>query len=120
MADAESNIRINIDTADALAELQRLQRQLSAFQVQMARGSAQNKAAAANVQQDLINNINATGKYTANIKTIQTSSEAFTTALEKNKLALGEYFKYAAASTTGFRNIFSKSLTPLRRSLETV
>lgn len=115
MADAESNIRINIDTADALAELQRLQRQLSAFQVQMARGSAQNKAAAANVQQDLINNINATGKYTANIKTIQTSSEAFTTALEKNKLALGEYFKYAAASTTGFRNIFSKEFNTIEK-----
>ena len=37
MADIQSNIQINIDAADAVAELKSLQRQISTFHTQMAK-----------------------------------------------------------------------------------
>ena len=107
MADAESNIRLGIDTSDALASLKALQRQVSLFQRQMVQSSASNAASAKKLQQGLIDDINATGKFSASIKNIRNTTESFTNALEKNKLSLGQYFKYGASQAGIFRNKFS-------------
>ena len=106
MADIESNIRIDIDTTAALASLKNLQREISAFQTQMAKGSATTVARARDLQQELINNINSTGKFAANVTTIRTTTESFTNALEKNKLSMGEYFRYSAAASQTFGRNF--------------
>ena len=106
MADVQSNIGIRIDTSSALASIKLLQSQLSAFQTSMSKSSAANAAAAANMQQNLINNINATGKFNASIKTVKSTTESFTNALEKNKLSLGQYFKYSVASSKTFGKTF--------------
>jgi len=106
MADVQSNIRIDIQTAGALANLKNLQRQISAFHTQMAKGSASAQAASANMQQNLINSVNATGKFTASMTRIRTTTESFTNALEKNKLTMGQYFRYAGASTKTFGRAF--------------
>jgi TP901 family phage tail tape measure protein len=106
MADIESNVKVNIDTSDALAQLKLLQQQISAFQQAMRKAGADNAAAARQMQQNLVNSINATGKFQANIQTIQTSAERFTTALEKNKLSMGEYFRYAGGASKTFGKLF--------------
>jgi TP901 family phage tail tape measure protein len=106
MADIESNIRIDIDTSDALASLKNLQRQISVFQRSMAASSAANADSAKKAQRSLIDDINATGKFSANVKTIRSTTESFTNALEKNKLSMGEYFRYAGASTKTFGGLF--------------
>ena len=88
MRDVNANIGINFDTADALAQLRQLQAGLSKFNQALTQGNV----AAANAQKglnaQLIQSINATGRFVASQKTIATSTTAFTDALEKNKLSI--------------------------------
>ena len=102
MADVQSNIHVNIDTSDALASLKLLQRQISAFHTQMSKSGAAASAVAANQAQNLMNSINATGQFQASMRTVATSTEHFTNALERNKLTSREYFRYTGAATKTF------------------
>ncbi len=113
MADSQTNININIDTSQALANLKALQSQISAFQTSMARGSATQAANAAKLRQNLINDINATKKFAAGIENIKTTTESFTTALEKNKLSMGEYFRYAGGATKNFGKLFKSEMSTI-------
>jgi TP901 family phage tail tape measure protein len=113
--DIQSNIRINIDTASAMDSIRLLQAQISAFHTQMSKMGAANAATAANMQQNLLNSINASGKFAASITTIKTSAESFTTALEKNKLSLREYFRYAGASSKTFGKYFGNEFDTINK-----
>jgi TP901 family phage tail tape measure protein len=115
MADIESNIRINIDTSEALGSIKALQAQISAFHVAMRKSNAANAATSAQLQQQLISGINATGKFAASIKTIKTTAESFTTALEKNKLTMGEYFRYAGGASKTFGKLFKSEFETMNK-----
>lgn len=115
MADIQSNINVNIDTTNALASIKALQSQISAFHTSMAKGGAQATASSAQLQQKLLDGINATGKFSAQIQNIKTTTESFTTALEKNKLSLGQYFKYSVASTKSFGKMFSTEMNVVEK-----
>ena len=107
MADIQSNINVNIDTSNALASIKLLQSQISAFQRDMAKTDLYQSGQS---QQKLIDSINATGKFNASLKSIKSTTESFTTALEKNKLSLGQYFKYSMATTKTFGNMFKTEM----------
>ena len=116
MSDVNANIKVNLDTSEALAEIKNLQRQISLFQQEMARsGSAANKAAARGMQSTLVNNLNATGQFRAQIKTIQSETEHFTEQLEKNKLSVGQYFRYAGASTKSFGKLWKSEFQTIEK-----
>ena len=114
--DIQSNIRIDIDAASALATLKNLQRQISAFHTSMIKGSADAAAASAQFQQKLINSINRTGQFSAEITKVSSSAEAFTTALEKNKLSLGEYFRYAGGASKSFGKLFQSEFRTIEKT----
>jgi len=116
MADIESNIRFGVDTSDAIASIKALQAQISAFQKQMASSSVANAESARKLRRGLIDDLNATGQWSASIKTIKSTSDSFTNALEKNKLSMGEYFRYAASQTTTFRGLFSKEFNTIEKT----
>ena len=65
MADVNANIGVHIDTSAALAELKALQRQLATFHSSVARNSAAATQAQKSLQTKLLNSINATGKFHA-------------------------------------------------------
>ncbi len=111
----QANIRIGIDTSDALASIKNLQRQISAFHTSMANGSAANAAAASNFQKTLIDNINATKKFSATVQTVRTTTETFTNSLEKNKLSLGEYFRYAGGASKSFGRLFATEFETINK-----
>lgn len=116
MADEiQSNIKVNIDTSAALASIKQLQTQISAFHTQMSKGGAQAAAEARNLQQNLINSINATNKFAASMTTVKSSAEQFTDSLEKNKLSLGEYFRYAGASSRSFGRFFKTEFETINK-----
>jgi TP901 family phage tail tape measure protein len=116
MADEiQSNIRVNIDTAGALDSIKALQAQLSAFHSQMSKAGAASAAQASSMQQNLINSLNSSNKFSAQVTSIKSSTEAFTTALEKNKLSMGEYFRYAAASSKSFGNLFKREFDTIQQ-----
>jgi TP901 family phage tail tape measure protein len=104
--DANARIRVDIDTAEALANIKNLQRQISAFHTSMAKGGAAAAASSINLQQGLLNSINKTGQFSATIKTVKTTTDSFTNSLEKNKLSMGEYFRYSGAATKTFGKLF--------------
>ena len=115
MADVESNIHVNIDTSDALASLKLLQRQISAFHTQMAKSGTAAAAVAANQAQNLMNSINATGQFQASMRTVTSSTESFTNALEKNKLTSREYFRYTGAATKTFGKLFKSEFETINK-----
>lgn len=115
MADVQSNIHVNIDTSDALASLKLLQRQISAFHTQMAKSGTAANAVAANQAQNLMNSINATGKFQASMRSVKTSTESFTDALEKNKLTSREYFRYTGAATKTFGRLFKSEFETINK-----
>jgi TP901 family phage tail tape measure protein len=116
MADFESDIRIGVDTSQALAAIKNLQREISTFQTTMAKGSAAQAATANKLQQELVSSINSTGKFSATFRNVQTTTESFTGALEKNKLSLGQYFRYAGASTKTFGKMFSNEFNVIEKT----
>ena len=115
MADIQSNIKVNIDTTSALASIKLLQTQISAFQMQMAKSGAASAQTAGNMQQNLINSLNSSGKFNASLQNIKTTTESFTTALEKNKLSMREYFRYSIASTKSFGKTFSTEFETINK-----
>lgn len=115
MADIQSNIQVNIDTSEALASIKLLQKQISAFHTTMAKSGAAASLASSNLQQNLINSLNSTGKFAAEMRTIKTSTESFTTALEKNKLSMRDYFRYAGASTKTFGRLFASEFDTVNK-----
>ena len=115
MADIESNIRFGVDTSDAIASIKMLQSQISAFQRQMSSSSAANAESARKLRRGLLDDLNATGQWSASIKTIQSSSDSFTRALEKNKLSMGEYFRYAGSQTKTFGGLFRSEFNTIEK-----
>jgi TP901 family phage tail tape measure protein len=118
MADIQSNIQVNIDATEALAQLKALQRQLSLFNTSLSKSTGATAKAQADLQQNLINSINATGKFNASLKNIKSSAESFTESLEKNKFSTREYFRFAAGSTKAFSKIFKTEFDTIGKVAE--
>jgi TP901 family phage tail tape measure protein len=115
MADIESNIKIGVDADQALRQLKLLQRQLSAFYSTMAKSGAAGAAVSQNMAQNLSNQINASGKFYAEMKKIKTTTDSFNEALEKNKFGMKEYFRYAGASTKTFGKLFKTEFDTINK-----
>jgi hypothetical protein len=122
VSDVNANIGIHFDTSDALAQLRRLQAGLSKFNQALTEGNVAAANAQKGLNSQLIQSINATGKFVASQKTIATSTTAFTDALEKNKLSMGQYFRYTAAAATmnskTLRNLFTQEKDVLKRAMK--
>ena len=115
MADAQANININLDASQALAQLRALQAEISTFQQKMLKLNANTAASAANVQRNLLNTINATGKFSAGMTTVASSTETFTNSLEKNKFSMGEYFRYAGGASKTFGKLFTNEFNTIEK-----
>jgi TP901 family phage tail tape measure protein len=115
MTDVQANIGIGVDTTQALASIRQLQREISVFHSLMAKGGATANASSKNYQQNLIRSVNATGKFSAGMARISSSTESFTNSLEKNKLSMGQYFRYAGGASKSFGRMFSKEFNTISR-----
>ena len=113
--DVQANIGLNIDTSKALSGLKALQSELSALHTQLSKLGPTQRAQAAGVHRSLIDNINATGKFAASMTTVKTTAESFTHALEKNKLTMGEYFRYAGGASKSFGKNFAREFATIEK-----
>jgi predicted nucleic acid-binding Zn-ribbon protein len=82
VADVNANIGVNIDTSNALSQLKALQRQISQFHTSIAKSSETAALAQRDLQRNFINGVNAIGAFSAELRTIKTTAESFTDALE--------------------------------------
>jgi TP901 family phage tail tape measure protein len=115
MSDFESNVGLNIDVSQALTAIKTLQRQISDFHSSLAKGSATANLKSLQMQQSLIDTVNATGQYSAQMKTVASATQTFTTALEKNKLSMGQYFKYAGGASKSFGRFFKNEMDTVQK-----
>ena len=115
MADVNANIGVNIDSSAALAQLKALQRQISQFHTSVAKSSESASLAQRNLQKNFLNSINAIGAFSAELRTVKTTAETFTTSLEKNKFSMREYFRYAGASTKTFGRLFKTEFDTIEK-----
>jgi hypothetical protein len=106
LSDVNANISINFDTGQALASLRQLQAGLSRFNQSLTQGNVAAASAQKGLNDQLMQAINATGKFVATQKDIATSTSSFTSALEKNQLSMREYFRYTAAAATANTKVF--------------
>jgi TP901 family phage tail tape measure protein len=118
MADVNANIGVNIDTSEALAQLKSLQRQISQFHSSIAKSSEAAALAQRDLQRNFLNSVNALGAFSAELRTVKTTSESFTTSLEKNKFSMREYFRYAGASTKTFGRLFRSEYDTIAKVAE--
>ena len=118
MSDVNANIGVNFDTSQALAELKNLQRQLSQFHTSISRTSESAAIAQRNLQTNLLNSVNATGNFIAQMGVIKTSTESFTHALENNKLSMREYFRYAGGASQTFGKLFTNEFNTIGKVAE--
>ncbi len=114
MSDVNANIGIVFDAKDALASLRQLQAGLSKFNQALTAGNINAANAQKGLNDQLVQSINATGKFVASQKNVATSTSAFTGALEKNKLSMGEYFRYTAAAATANTKVLKGAFTAER------
>jgi len=118
MADVNANIDINIDSSAALAQLKSLQRQIAQFHTSIAKSSETAALAQKSLQKNLLSSINSIGAFSAEMRTVKTSAESFTHALESNKFSMREYFRYAGASTKTFGRLFKTEFDTIGKVAE--
>ena len=116
MADVNANIGVNIDTSDALAQLKNLQRQISQFHTSVAKSSESAGLAQRNLQKNFLNSINAIEGFSAELRTVRTTAESFSNSLEKNKLSMREYFRFAASQSRTFGKNFGAEFSTIEKT----
>ena len=118
MSDVNASIGVNIDTSAALDQLKSLQRQISLFHTSIAKSSEAAALAQRDLQRNFLNSISSIGAFSAEFRTVKTTSESFTSSLEKNKFSMREYFRYAGASTKTFGKLFKSEYDTIGKVAE--
>jgi len=108
VSDVNANINIGIDSSNALASLRALQNQISNFNKSVISSNAAAVASQKRLNATLIAQVGATKQFSANITNVETSVSRLGNAIDKNKLTLGQYFRYAGASSKSFGRLFGK------------
>ena len=106
MADVNANINIGINATAAIGSLRALQSQISQFNQSVVSSNAAAAAAQRNLTSNLVAQIGATKAFTTSFQNIETGASRLQTAIDKNRLSLGQYFKYGVASTRAFGTVF--------------
>ena len=108
MADVNANINIDINSSDAIASLKSLQARITEFNNAVIRSNASAVAAQKSLLSTLNAQIGAAGQFSTSMVNVESSVNRLGKSIDKNKLSLGEYFKYGVASTRTFGRFFAK------------
>ena len=106
--EVNANINIDIDTTAASAGLKALQSQISSFNKSIVTSNASAAAAQRDMLATLTSQIGATKAFSTSMVSVESSVSRLGNAIDKNKLSMGEYFKYGVASSKNFGKVFSK------------
>jgi len=116
--DVNSNIFINVDTSSAMAQLRALEKELTALNRALVVGTKTAAQAQSKYAQGLLHNVNAAGQWTASMTRMRTATEQFSTALDRSKLSLKEYFRYGMASSRTFGRVFGNEYSTVSKLVE--
>ena len=116
--DVNAVIGVQVDTDQATAQLRALQGQIQQFTRGIAKSSGTAAKAQRDFEKDLLSNINASKQWSATFRTMADTTSQFATALDKNKLSMGEYFKYGMGATRTFGKAFDKEMRTVNNLAE--
>lgn len=102
MSDVNANINISINSQQALGQLRALQNQISDFNKSVIAGNVAAVQAQKNLTASLSAQVNATRGFSTSITNVESSVSRLNRSIEKNKLSLGQYFRYGVAASGTF------------------
>jgi len=108
VADVNANINIDINSSGAIADLRKLQSQIGAFNQSVITSNSAAAAAQRQLNSQLINQVSAIKGFSSSIVTVQSDLSRLGTAIDKNRLSLTEYFRYAGGASKTFGKMFTK------------
>ena len=103
-----ANLNINVDPSQALAGLRTLQSQITAFNQSIIASNSAAVASQKAMLSTLVSQIGATKSFSTSMMTVESSVSSLGRAIDKNKLSLGEYFRYGIASSKTFGRAFTR------------
>ncbi len=102
MSDVNANINISINSQQALGQLRALQNQISDFNRSVIASNATAAASQKALTSQLIAQVGAAKGFSTSITNVESSVSRLDRAISKNKLSLGQYFRYATAASSTF------------------
>lgn len=120
MADANNTARLGIivDTSQATAALRSLQAQIATTNKSLTVGSGAAVAQQAALSKALMDSANASRMWNARVVPMTTATQQFTQALDKGKMSLGQYTRYAASQLPGMSRVFKREFDMMSRVAE--
>mgnify|MGYP003332935763 FL=1 len=118
MSDVNANVHINIDSSAALVNLKRLESEINQFQRTVA---SSNLSAAQNQQalnRALLDGIKHTGMFDAKMVNAHDTVSRFNDQLDRGKLSLGQYTRYAASQLPGMSRVFKREFDTIQQVAE--
>lgn len=106
--DVNANINIDINSGAAVAGLRKLQAEIGQFNKSVIASNAAANATQKALNTQLIQQVSSIKGFSSSIVNVQSDLARLGTSIEKNKLSLGEYFKYGVASSKNFGRVFAK------------
>ena len=103
-----ANINVLINTEQATAQLRSLQAQINSFNNAAISSSSAAAAKQIALNKALMDSASASGMFNARIVPVTSSVDRFSQALDKGKLSLGEYTRYAASQMPSLSRVFKK------------
>lgn len=108
MSDVTSNINIEINSSGALAQLKKLETEINSFQRSVSTANSTLAARQEAINRAFVDGINNTGAFNSRIIDVHDNMSRLSTAIDKGKLSLGEYTRYAASQLPGMSRVFRK------------
>ena len=118
MSNVNANINVTIQTQQAVVQLRQLTAEINNFNRQ---SFATNSAAAKQqkaLSQALIDGVKTSGQFATSIVPISNAVDNFSTSLERNRLSLGQYTRYATSQLPGMRKVFTREFDMIGRVAE--
>jgi TP901 family phage tail tape measure protein len=115
VSEVNANININIDSSSALSNLRSLETKINQFQRTIASSNASAAANQAALNRALLDGINNTGLFAAKQVNAIDSMARFSNAIDKNKLSLGEYGRFASSQLPGMSRVFRKEFDTMEQ-----
>lgn len=117
-APVNANINVLVNTQQAMAQLRALQNQVTTLNNSIAATSGTAAAQQAALAKAFKDSANASRMWDARIVPMNTAVNQFTTALDKGRMSLGQYTRFAASQLPGMSRVFKREFEMMNRVAE--
>ena len=117
-APVNANINVLVNTQQAMAQLRALQGQITTLNNSISATSGAAAAQQAALAKGLKDSANASRMWEARIIPVNTAVDQFSTALDKGRMSLGQYTRYAASQLPGMSRVFRREFDMMNRVAE--